>query len=45
MRSETGDQLASNLRAQTLTVYPAEWKGLAVPSTRYWHERSRLPWT
>jgi aryl-alcohol dehydrogenase-like predicted oxidoreductase len=41
----TGDQLASNLRAETLTVDPAEWKGLAVPSTRYWHERSQLPWT
>jgi aryl-alcohol dehydrogenase-like predicted oxidoreductase len=40
----TGDQLASNLRAQTLTVDPARWQGLAVPSARYWHERSRLPW-
>ncbi|MGW4946110.1 aldo/keto reductase [Actinoplanes sp. NPDC004185] len=41
----TGDQLASNLRAQTLTVDPARWQGLAVPSARYWHERSQLPWT
>jgi aryl-alcohol dehydrogenase-like predicted oxidoreductase len=40
----TGDQLASNLRAQTLTVDPARWQGLAVPSARYWHERSQLPW-
>ncbi|WP_433729330.1 aldo/keto reductase [Actinoplanes sp. CA-051413] len=40
----TGDQLASNLRAQTLTVDPARWQGLAMPSARYWRERSQLPW-
>ena len=40
----TSDQLASNLRAQTLTIDPAQWQGLAVPSARYWHERSQLPW-
>ncbi|MFG1951653.1 aldo/keto reductase [Micromonospora sp. NPDC048830] len=41
----TGDQLASNLRAEGLTVDPARWKGLAMPATRYWQERSRLPWS
>ncbi|MEU8609923.1 aldo/keto reductase, partial [Actinoplanes sp. NPDC048791] len=41
----TGDQLASNLRAQTLTVDPARWQGLAVPSAGYWQERSQLPWS
>jgi aryl-alcohol dehydrogenase-like predicted oxidoreductase len=41
----TGDQLSSNLLAETLVVDPARWAGLAVPSTHYWHERSLLPWT
>ncbi|PZG23910.1 aldo/keto reductase [Micromonospora craterilacus] len=41
----TGDQLASNLRAETLTVDPARWADLAVPGSRYWQERSQLPWT
>jgi aryl-alcohol dehydrogenase-like predicted oxidoreductase len=41
----TADQLASNLRAETLTVDPARWRDLAVPGTRYWQERSQLPWT
>jgi aryl-alcohol dehydrogenase-like predicted oxidoreductase len=41
----TGDQLASNLRAGTLTVDPARWADLAVPGTQYWQERSQLPWT
>ncbi|MEO3777618.1 aldo/keto reductase [Micromonospora sp. B11E3] len=41
----TGDQLASNLRAEGLTVDPARWKDLAMPATRYWQERSRLPWS
>ncbi|MFG2043457.1 aldo/keto reductase [Dactylosporangium sp. NPDC048998] len=40
----TGDQLASNLRAEQLAVDPARWKDLAMPATRYWQERSRLPW-
>jgi len=40
----TGDQLASNLRAEELTVDPARWEDLAMPATRYWQERSRLPW-
>ncbi|MFI7602178.1 aldo/keto reductase [Actinoplanes sp. NPDC049681] len=40
----TGEQLASNLRAQALTVDPGDWRGLAVPSSRYWAERSRLAW-
>ncbi|WP_433529411.1 aldo/keto reductase [Micromonospora sp. CA-263727] len=41
----TGDQLASNLRAETLAVDSARWADLAVPPTRYWQERSQLPWT
>jgi aryl-alcohol dehydrogenase-like predicted oxidoreductase len=41
----TGGQLASNLRAETLSVNPARWAGLAEPSARYWRERSLLPWT
>ncbi|MEV8510712.1 aldo/keto reductase [Dactylosporangium sp. NPDC051484] len=40
----TGDQLASNLRAEELTVDPARCEDLAMPATRYWQERSRLPW-
>ncbi|MFI7079290.1 aldo/keto reductase [Micromonospora sp. NPDC049903] len=41
----TGDQLASNLRAQTLTVDPAQWAELEMPADRYWQERAALPWT
>jgi aryl-alcohol dehydrogenase-like predicted oxidoreductase len=41
----TVDQLSSNLRAETLTVDPARPESLAVPATRYWHERSQLPWS
>jgi aryl-alcohol dehydrogenase-like predicted oxidoreductase len=41
----TGDQLASNLRAERLAVDPVRWADLAEPPTRYWQERSRLPWT
>nr|MDT0662183.1 aldo/keto reductase [Micromonospora sp. DSM 115978] len=41
----TGDQLASNLRAERLTGDPAGLADLAEPPTRYWQERSRLPWT
>ncbi|TCB98375.1 aldo/keto reductase [Micromonospora zingiberis] len=41
----TSDQLASNLRAETLTVDPARWADLAVAAPRYWQERADLPWT
>ncbi|TBL35461.1 aldo/keto reductase [Verrucosispora sp. SN26_14.1] len=41
----TADQLASNLRAQTLTVDPTRWADLAMPPDRYWQERAALPWT
>ncbi|GAA2355563.1 aldo/keto reductase [Dactylosporangium salmoneum] len=41
----TGDQLASNLRAEELTVDPARWNDLAMPAAQYWQERSRLPWS
>ncbi|MEU5551992.1 MULTISPECIES: aldo/keto reductase [unclassified Micromonospora] len=41
----TADQLASNLRAQTLTVDPTRWADLASPPDRYWQERAALPWT
>ncbi|MEU4424498.1 aldo/keto reductase [Actinoplanes sp. NPDC024001] len=44
----TGAQLASNLRAATLTLTAAELDrlaGLAEPSDRYWRTRSELPWT
>ncbi|MFF0717536.1 aldo/keto reductase [Micromonospora sp. NPDC003816] len=41
----TADQLASNLRAQTLTVDPTRWADLALPPDRYWQERAALPWT
>ncbi|MEV6923238.1 aldo/keto reductase [Dactylosporangium sp. NPDC051485] len=40
----TGDQLASNLRAEELTVELARWNDLAMPAPQYWQERSRLPW-
>ncbi|MDI5941154.1 aldo/keto reductase, partial [Micromonospora sp. DH15] len=40
----SGDQLASNLRAQECTGDPDRRAGLAVPATRYWADRSRLPW-
>ncbi|MDG4829235.1 aldo/keto reductase [Solwaraspora sp. WMMD1047] len=41
----TGDQLASNLRAERLAVDPARWADLAEPPARYWQQRSQLPWT
>jgi aryl-alcohol dehydrogenase-like predicted oxidoreductase len=40
----TAGQLASNLRAEAVTPDPDRWRGLAVPSARYWHERAQLPW-
>ncbi|GAA0583655.1 aldo/keto reductase [Paractinoplanes ferrugineus] len=40
----TTAQLASNLRAERSSVDPARWAGLAMPSARYWQERSNLPW-
>lgn len=39
----TRDQLTSNLRAQE--TVPAETAEIAEPSSRYWQERSQLPWT
>ena len=41
----SGDQLASNLRAEALTVDEDRWAGLALPAARYWRERSQLPWS
>ncbi|WP_083802339.1 aldo/keto reductase [Micromonospora sp. ATCC 39149] len=40
----TVDQLASNLRAERVSGDPARPEDVAVPSVRYWEERSRLPW-
>ena len=44
----TEAQLASNLRAATVTLTPAELDrlgSLAEPATDYWRARSALPWT
>jgi aryl-alcohol dehydrogenase-like predicted oxidoreductase len=44
LRAAAGDQLASNLRAEALTVDPTRWGSLAVPADRYWPERAERPW-
>jgi aryl-alcohol dehydrogenase-like predicted oxidoreductase len=44
----TSAQLASNLRAATLTLSPADLDSLATlaePGRRYWQTRAALPWT
>jgi len=40
----TAGQLDSNLRATQTAADPVRWKYLAMPSHRYWQERSQLPW-
>jgi aryl-alcohol dehydrogenase-like predicted oxidoreductase len=41
----TGSQLTSNLRAERFTAAPSREESVAVPSDRYWQERSRLAWS
>jgi aryl-alcohol dehydrogenase-like predicted oxidoreductase len=40
----TVGQLVSNLRAEATAHDPVRWSHLAMPSSRYWRERSALPW-